>query len=199
MGTLGAILDVSFKVLPMPETEQTRVYEVSEEVAIAKMNEWAGQPLPLSAACYLKNKLRIRLSGTKAGVAASARELGGAQDPEGDPFWKALREQCLPFFESTDVLWRLVVPPATPPLGLAGDTLVDWGGAQRWLSTSQGDDAVRAAAQAVDGYATRFRGGDRSLNVFHPLAPGLATLHQNLKNAFDPAGILNPGRLYGGM
>ncbi|MCH2379695.1 MAG: hypothetical protein MK236_09785 [Pedosphaera sp.] len=32
--------------------------------------------------------------------------------------------------------------------------------------------------------------------MFHPLAPGLATLHRNLKNAFDPAGILNPGRLY---
>ena len=196
MGTLGAILDVSFKVLPMPETEQTRVYEVSEEMAIAKMNEWAGRPLPLSAACYLKNELRIRLSGTEAGVAAAVRELGGAQDSEGGPFWQALREQCLPFFESADVLWRLVVPPATPPLGLVGDTLVDWGGAQRWLSTSQGDDVVRAAVQAVDGHATRFRGGDRSLNVFHPLAPGLSTLHQNLKNAFDPAGILNPGRLY---
>jgi glycolate oxidase FAD binding subunit len=199
MGTLGAILDVSFKVLPMPETEQTRVYEVSKEMAISKMNEWAGQPLPLSAACYLKDELRIRLSGTEAGVVAAARELGGVQDPEGGLFWQALREQCLPFFESADVLWRLVVPPATPPLGLAGDTLVDWGGAQRWLSTSQGDDAVRAAVRAVDGHATRFRGGDRSLNVFHPLTSGLATLHRNLKNAFDPGGILNPGRLYEGM
>ena len=81
MGTLGAILDVSFKVLPVPESEQTRVYEVSEEMAIEKMNEWAAQPWPLSAACYLKNELRIRLSGTEAGVAAAARELGGAQDP----------------------------------------------------------------------------------------------------------------------
>ena len=98
MGTLGAILDVSFKVLPIPEAEQTRVYEVSEGMAITKMNEWAAQPWPLSAACYLKNRLRIRLSGTEEGVAAAARELGGVQDPDGGQFWRALREQFLPFF-----------------------------------------------------------------------------------------------------
>jgi glycolate oxidase FAD binding subunit len=199
MGTLGAILDVSFKVLPLSETEQTRVYEVSEEIAIVKMNKWAALPLPLSAACYLKNELRIRLSGTEVGVAAVVRELGGAEDPEGDSFWRALREQSLPFFESADTLWRLVVPPGTQPLGLPGDTVLDWGGAQRWLSSDQGDEAIRAAVEAVGGHATRFRGGDRSLNVFHPLAPGLAMLHQNLKNAFDPEGILNPGRLYEGI
>jgi glycolate oxidase FAD binding subunit len=199
MGTLGAILDASFKVLPMPEAEQTRVYEVSEEMAIVRMNEWAAQPWPLSAACYLNNNLRIRLSGSEAGVAAAARELGGVQEPEGGQFWRALREQCLPFFDSTDVLWRLVVPPATPPLRLFGNGLVDWGGAQRWLLSEQGDETIRAAVQAVGGHATRFRGGDRSLNVFQPLAPGLATLHKNLKDAFDPAGILNPGRLYDGI
>ncbi|HSQ05619.1 MAG TPA: FAD-linked oxidase C-terminal domain-containing protein, partial [Burkholderiales bacterium] len=32
--------------------------------------------------------------------------------------------------------------------------------------------------------------------VFHPLAPGLMKLHQRLKRSFDPAGILNPGRMY---
>ena len=70
---------------------------------------------------------------------------------------------------------------------------------QRDVGGHRAPRVIRAAVQAVDGYATRFRGGDRSLNVFHPLVPGLATLHQNIKNAFDPAGILNPGRLYEGM
>jgi glycolate oxidase FAD binding subunit len=196
MGTLGAILDVSFKVLPVPEVEETRVYEVSEGMAIAMMNEWAGKPYPLSAACYLMDELRIRLSGTKAGVAAAARELGGVLDPNGDRFWLELREQRLPFFESAEVLWRLVLPPATPPLGLPGDALVDWGGAQRWLVSREDDEVIRSAIEAIGGHATRFWGGDRSLSVFHPLRPGLAVLHQNLKKAFDPTGILNPGRLY---
>jgi glycolate oxidase FAD binding subunit len=196
MGTLGAILDVSFKVLPIPEVERTQVFEVSSDTAIRKMNEWAAQPWPLSAACYLGKKLRIRLSGTEVGVDAAARELGGVQDPDGALFWRELREQDLPFFKSADILWRLVVPPASPPLRLSGDTLLDWGGGQRWMSSNQSDHEVRAAAQNVGGHATRFRGGDRSLSVFHPLSPELAILHQNLKNAFDPSGILNPGRLY---
>jgi glycolate oxidase FAD binding subunit len=44
-----------------------------------------------------------------------------------------------------------------------------------------------------------FRGGDRRGEVFHPLSPALAAIHRKLKQTFDPAGILNPGRLYRGM
>jgi len=35
--------------------------------------------------------------------------------------------------------------------------------------------------------------------VFHPLPAPLMALQRNLKKAFDPAGILNPGRLYAGL
>nr|ADI22173.1 FAD/FMN-containing dehydrogenases [uncultured gamma proteobacterium HF0200_24F15] len=199
MGTLGIILDVSFKVLPLPETEQTRLYEVSEEVAISKMNEWAAKPLPISAACYLNKQLRIRLSGTGDGVEASARELGGIEDGDGRQFWQELREQQLSFFEKDEVLWRLVVPPSTPPLDFPGRTLIDWGGAQRWLLSSQNDHEIHSLIESVGGHASRFRGGDRSSNVFHPLSPEVAMLHRNLKKAFDPIGILNPGRLYIGI
>ncbi len=54
---------------------------------------------------------------------------------------------------------------------------------------------AREAAAAAKGHATLFRGGDRAAGVFHPLAPALAKIHRRLKDAFDPAGILNPGRL----
>jgi glycolate oxidase FAD binding subunit len=57
-------------------------------------------------------------------------------------------------------------------------------------------DAVRAAAARVGGHATRFRGGAKRAGGFAPLAPALARLHRELKSAFDPAGIFNPGRLY---
>jgi glycolate oxidase FAD binding subunit len=35
--------------------------------------------------------------------------------------------------------------------------------------------------------------------VFQPLAPPMLALHQRLKRALDPAGVLNPGRMYGAL
>jgi glycolate oxidase FAD binding subunit len=87
------------------------------------------------------------------------------------------------------------VPPTTPPLAL-GPTLIEWNGGQRWLRGQLDAQRVRAAAAAVRGHATRFRGGDRKDPAFHPLEPVLARLHQRLKAEFDPSNIFNPGRLH---
>ncbi len=194
MGTLGILLEISLKVLPAPSLELTLVLESDGARAIGLMNGWAARPLPLSAACHDGRRLWVRLSGTQSGVRAAYRELGGE---DGDPgFWLRLREHHLDFFQDAAPLWRLSVPPATPPLALPGDWILDWGGAQRWLRTEAPMQRVREAAEAAGGHATLFRGGDRSGQVFHPLSPGLDGLHRRLKQAFDPAGILNPGRLY---
>ena len=37
---------------------------------------------------------------------------------------------------------------------------------------------------------------DKGSGVFQPLAPVLARIHARMKDAFDPAHIFNPGRLY---
>ena len=84
-----------------------------------------------------------------------------------------------------------------PPQAL-GPTLIEWGGAQRWL---RGGDAraVRAAAVKAGGHATLFRAEDAlktAAGVFQPLPQALARIHRNLKHAFDPQGVFNPGRLY---
>src|SRR5438128_4462802 len=52
LGTLGVILEVSLKCLPRPKAEATRVFTLTAEEALQKVNEWGGQPLPLSATCY---------------------------------------------------------------------------------------------------------------------------------------------------
>ncbi|MGH8644797.1 MAG: glycolate oxidase subunit GlcE, partial [Gammaproteobacteria bacterium] len=93
-------------------------------------------------------------------------------------------------------LWRLSLAPASPPLDLAGEWFFDWGGAQRWLKTDADPTLVRQAAVAAGGHATLFRGEDRSSEIFTPLSPPIRELHQRLKQAFDPCGIFNRGRLY---
>src|SRR5262249_44619633 len=57
LGTLGIILEVSLKCLPRPRTETTRVFELTADQAVRSVNEWGGQPLPLSATCYYGGRL----------------------------------------------------------------------------------------------------------------------------------------------
>jgi len=73
---------------------------------------------------------------------------------------------------------------------------VEWGGGVRWLCGELDAFALRSSAERANGHATLFRGGDKSVGVFHPLKPAIAKIHRRLKSAFDPAGILNPGRMY---
>ena len=193
LGTLGVLLEVSLKILPAPEAELTLVQEHDAQAAIAECQRLAGRPLPLSGACHHQGRLWLRLSGPTAALEAARRRIGGER-ADGE-FWGQLREQTLPFFSGQAPLWRLSLPPATPPLDLPGDQLIDWGGGLRWLRSNAPAQSIRDAVAAAGGHATLFRGGDRN-DPFHPLPEGLARLHRRLKRAFDPAGILNPGRLY---
>ena len=198
-GTLGVLLEVSLKVLPRPAVVRTLEFEVTAREAIERCNAWAAKPLPVTGACHDGERLHVRLAGTESGVASAADALGGGAI-DGDAFWTALREQTLPFFTRTGPpLWRVSVPPAATVADLGGDTLVDWGGALRWVRTEATAAEVRAAASSAGGHAMRFRGGDRAGAVFHPLAPATRRLHERIKAAFDPVGIFNPGRMYEGI
>ena len=210
LGSLGVLVEVSLKVLPIPGASQTLGFDMSADDAIAKVNEWAGLPIPLAAACHDGERLRVRIEGTPRGVAAAAARLGGEceeEHPSGESgaYWLSLREQTLEFFDDPRPLWRLSVAPATPLNTLPGalldedakaSMLIDWGGGLRWLKTDLGADKIRAAAAACGGHALAFRNGDRTAEVFHPLQPKVLELHQRLKRAFDPQGIFNPGRYY---
>jgi glycolate oxidase FAD binding subunit len=198
MGTLGVILELSLKVLPVPVAEATLCFEHTAADAIALMNDWAGQPLPLSATAWHDGKLQVRLSGAAAAVSAAIKQLGGERvdDDTAHRFWLDIREQSAPFFTTAKTLWRLSIKSTTPPLNLPGAQLLEWNGALRWLATDADAASVRAAAQLGGGHATLFRGGDKAVGVFHALAPALHAIERKLKRTFDPAGIINPGRLY---
>lgn len=196
MGTLGVLLEVSLKVLPRPEQELTLALALDASAAISTMTAWSAQPLPISASCYDGELLRVRLSGTESGLRSAQAKIGGEEVPGGAAFWLQLREHRLPFFAQREPLWRLSVRPAARAPTLDGKWLIDWGGAQRWLITELPAEAVRKEASGAGGHASLFRGGDRDSEVFHPLSPTSRILHRRLKEAFDPQGILNPGRLY---
>jgi glycolate oxidase FAD binding subunit len=201
LGTLALLTEVSFKVLPRPVSEVTLRLEASAGEALELFNEWAAQPLPVSATSWSDGRAWVRLSGAEAAVKAACERLGGepAEAEAAQLHWRALREQEHAFFAGPAPLWRLSVPSVAAPLALAGDTLVEWGGAQRWLRGDLDPSQVRAAAEAAGGHATCFRGGADGVAVFHPLAPVMHSIQARLKRSFDPAGIFGPGRLYDGF
>lgn len=196
MGTLGVLLEASFKILPRPQQELTLTFECTPQEALARCIDWSRSPLPVGASAYDGVRLYLRIEGSAAGVKSARDTLGGEELSQGDAFWTALREQRLAYFSDNEPLWRLSLPPATPPLSIVGRWLYEWGGAQRWLKTALPPRLIRETAARNGGHAQLFRGGEREGAVFHPLTPALLELHKNLKQVFDPRGILNPQRMY---
>jgi len=198
MGTLGLILEVSLKVPPLTFAEATLRLELPEDKAIGMLNHWGGKPLPISACAWTGGELALRLSGAASAVKAATESIGGEliEADQAKTFWLGIREQTDPFFSTDKPLWRMSLPSVTPPLAFPGEQLIEWGGSQRWLACNADARAIREAAARSGGHATLFRAIDKSGGVFTPLAPSLAKIHRNLKQAFDPAGIFNPGRMY---
>ena len=201
MGTLGMLLEVSLKVLPIPVTELTLRFRMDEAEAVKSMNNWAAKPLAISATCFCDGELTLRLSGAEPAVRAAHAKLGGEEIAEGNAFWTSVREQTHPFFQPGKALWRLSIKSTAPPLLLPGKQLMEWGGALRWLVIDAEDadvvrTAIRQAATDAGGHATLFRGDRSHTDVFQPLAPAMMTISRRLKEKFDPMGIFNPGRMY---
>jgi len=206
LGTLGVILEVSLKVLPCAPATATLCFRMNEAAALKQLNLWGGQPLPIDASSWWNDTLVLRLRGAYAAVEAATLKLGGEAVPptEAGVFWAGLRDHRDEFFVAAHAavdagrdLWRMSVPQTAAPLKLPGESLLEWGGAQRWLVCEAGrSDAVRAAAATAGGHATLFRSQDKSAGVFTPLTEPLAQVHREMKRSFDPDGIFNPGRMY---
>lgn len=195
LGVLGILLDVSLKVLPRPACERTLALELDEPRALEQLVNLARGALPLSAGSWIDGRLYLRFEGSEVTLATIAARVGGEVVPDAGAFWASLREQTHPFFAGELPLWRCTVPAFVAPLPLDGGPLVEWNGMQRWYRCDAGTEAFEVAA-AAGGHATRFRNGGHAAEVFTPLAPPLLLLHRELKRVFDPAGILNSGRMY---
>ncbi len=209
MGVLGVVLEASIKVLPVAPATLTLRFDLDERSALDRLQEWGGQPLPINASAWWDGVLVLRLSGARAAVQSARERLGGELIGAelASAFWTGLRDQGDEFFtEAQQVvaqsgqLWRVAVPQTAAPLGVKGlgSTLIEWGGAQRWVLTAPGDEAtgraLMKAARDAGGHAQVFRGPGSGRMV--ELDPVLLRIHRQLKSAFDPHGVFNRGRLH---
>ncbi len=222
MGTLGVLLEVSLKVLPIAPAEATLMCRLPQQPALDLLNRWGGQPLPLNASCWVHDPgapppqdfLFVRLRGAVAAVqSAGPRMMTDVQAAGGQAVvmdnaqagadWAACREQTLPFFTqppaSDACLWRLSVPQTTPALALPFPELIEWHGGLRWIwAPALAAGQLRQVADKAGGHATLFRrsaGTPADLPVFTPLPPVQQRIQRDLRQQFDPAGVFNPGRM----
>jgi glycolate oxidase FAD binding subunit len=200
LGILGAIVEVSLKVLPLPREEQTLGLEMAAVDALAAFNRWGGQPLPISASAWSAGQTWVRLSGAPSALRSARARIGGELLPDATArsLWLSLRHQTHAFFSQASTLWRLSVPSTAAPIDGAPAQLIEWGGALRWLAGDAQVADLRALAASVGGSAMHWRGGVAG-ERFHPLAPAVLELHRRLKARFDPHSIFNPGRLVGDL
>ena len=195
LGTLGLLLDISLRVMPMPELEETVVLEVDSACALARMSALAAKCLPITAMSHAEGLMHVRVSGDEAAVSRASADLGGSALREGRAFWDDLKNQRLPWFQDKP-LWRLSVPPATAQPDWLGACWMDWGGAQRWVAGDCAADRVFAWAGKAKGHATLFRSPMAARQVFQPLPAPLLQLNRRIKRAFDPHGIFRSRSLY---
>ena len=196
MGTLGVILEASIKVIPAPEAETTLMQNIHIEDALKRCHEWSALPLPISASCYYRDTFYIRLSGSGKALTKVGKTIGGDELTSADSFWHTVKEQTHQFFSDDRSLWRLSLASNTAPLSIDGETFYEWGGALRWLKTDEPAEKIHSQIGGLNGNSTLFRTQDKRDEVFQPLPEHLLKLHRNLKQAFDPAGIFNIGRMY---
>jgi FAD/FMN-containing dehydrogenase len=205
LGVLGVICEVSLKVLPMYRATTTLCFDWDEKRALEQLRTWASQPLPVNASAWHDGRLHVRLAGAAAAVNAACGKLGGAAvaPDAATAWWLSLRDQTHEFFSLSaanlargECLWRLSVPATAAPVQLPGRQFIEWHGAERWWRTTADPREVRSAAALAGGHATLLRGADKSVGVFAPVSDVLMGIHQRLKQAFDPARVFNPGRLY---
>ncbi len=206
-GTLGLVLSASVRLLPLPAYTRTVRLEMNMRQAHALTVKLLRSPVPLSATCLVENSLYLRFSGSEAGVSTAANQTGGETVPGAEYFWDQIRDHKHAFFTG-EGLWRFSLPPAADYPEIGGEWLTEWAGAQRWLKTGASSkkevQMMFDSAEALGGHLVYYRSGKQLsgptenilLHRFSSLSPALVKYHQNLKQAFDPAGILNAGHMH---
>ena len=206
LDALGAALGSAHEVsgaahMPAEIAARSAVSYVSGAGAAVSAVRVEGFPASVEARCQALRALLGRFGAVEELHSKNSATL-----------WREIRD-VRAFADDGRPLWRLSVPPASGAAAAARvaeaadvRALFDWGGGLLWLAVDgapdAGEVAVRAAAMAVGGHATLVRADAptrAARAVFQPQTTGLAALTARIKRAFDPTGVLNPGRMYAGV
>ena len=210
-GTLGVLSEVSFKVLPQPETEATLLcHGLSDPVAVTVLCKAMGSPFEVSGAGHdpISGQTALRVEGFEASVAyriaalqellkSDVLEMSVMDADRSSPYWADQRDVANVSGEGD--LWKVSCKPTEGPAlaARAGAEahMFDWAGGLIWLRVAAGTD-VRARLGSFDGHATLIKSDPATVSrlvMFQPEAPGVARLSKGLRARFDPRGILNQG------
>lgn len=196
LGTLGVITQISLRVAPKPQTELTLALDTNQAHALEIMNGWTQTQLPVSATYYYNDTLYVRIEGLETTIKKAHKEIGGEALSDSHLFWSELKNHQADFFQTDLPLWRIIVPNNTPPLSINNESCMEWNGGLRWIKSDDNPQHIIKQCQAVNGHTTLFKAKSKPDDCIANIHPNLKKLHMNLKSAFDPQRILNPGRMY---
>lgn len=205
------------------------ISNLDDRTAIGALAASLGSPYSVTGAAHRPAfdnepaRTYVRLEGFAASVAdqssrltADLAEFGKTEHFDGAAsvqIWRSIRDVELLGDARELPIWRISVRPSDGPRIVESiqnswdcRALYDWGGGLVWVAGGSSADAgaavIRAAVAGVGGHATLIRAPNDvrgTVEIFQPLAPAVMALTKKLKQTFDPAAILNPGRMYPGV
>lgn len=213
-GRIGAMTELTLKVLPAPRVAVTMVVEgLSPVDAHQAMARALGSNADISAAAHLARGITLlRVAGFAPSVEERCRALptilsdlctaNRLDEAEAAPFWhEAMTGARL----SGSVRWQVHLPPRQAPalveqlLPFDIDWAMDWGGGRVWVALSDQGDGVRAVAALLGGEATLIHAPEAMrarLPAMPPRAPAVLALEQRVRRAFDPTNVFASGRFH---